>query len=155
MVEGKTAALMATCTELGALAAFCSDKVCNIYRNFGRLIGLAFQVQDDLLGIWGNSSLTGKSSQSDLVTGKITLPVVYGLSVHGEFARRWKLGPIKAEEISKILELLEHEGAKEFAQAQATILLNKAITLLEEARPVGIAAEPLRNLALSLVNRLA
>jgi geranylgeranyl diphosphate synthase type I len=129
--------------------------VTNIYRNFGRLVGLAFQVQDDLLGIWGNSSLTGKSIQSDLVTGKITLPVIYGLAAGGEFARRWKMGPIKTEEISKILELLENEGAKEFTQTRATSLLNEAINVLDEARPVGIAAEALRNLAMSLLNRLA
>ena len=79
MVEGKTAALIAASTELGALAALSDEHVSDKYREFGRLLGMAFQVQDDLLGIWGNSSLTGKSSQSDLVTGKITLPIIYGL----------------------------------------------------------------------------
>lgn len=155
MVEGKTAALMAACSELGALAAFGSEQVCNTYRNFGRLVGLAFQVQDDLLGIWGNSSVTGKSSQSDLVTGKVTLPVIYGLSTNSEFARRWKQGPIKSDELSKIMELLEHAGAKEFAQSQAQRLLDEAINILQGSHPVGIAFEALRNLAMSLVNRLA
>jgi geranylgeranyl diphosphate synthase type I len=153
MVEGKTAALMAASTELGALAAYSSNQTSDIYRKFGWLIGLAFQVQDDLLGIWGNSSLTGKSSQSDLVTGKITLPVVFGISKDGHFAKRWKLGPIKPDEVPEIIKLLELEGGKAFAQAQATRILNEALSKLEEAHPNEIAGEALKNLAMSLVNR--
>jgi geranylgeranyl diphosphate synthase type I len=153
MVEGKTAALMAASTELGALAAFASDHTNDIYRKFGRLIGLAFQVQDDLLGIWGNSSLTGKSSQSDLVTGKITLPVVYGLSRDGDFAKRWKARPIRSDEVSEVVKLLELEEGKAYALAQATRLLNEALSVLEDAHPIGIAGEALRNLAINLVNR--
>jgi geranylgeranyl diphosphate synthase type I len=153
MVEGKTAALIAVSTEFGALAALSSDKTSDLYRKFGRLLGLAFQVQDDLLGIWGNSSLTGKSSQSDLVTGKITLPVLYGLSKAGKFATRWKLGPIHPNEVTEVIKLLEIEAAQEFAQAQANILVNEAISTLEEAYPSGIAGDALKELALSLVNR--
>ncbi len=115
MAEGKTAALVSVSTELGAMAALSSDKTSDLYRIFGRLLGLSFQVQDDLLGIWGNSDLTGKSSQSDLVTGKITLPVLYGLSKAGKFATRWKRGPIHADEVTDVTKLLELEGGKEFA----------------------------------------
>ena len=89
---------------------------------------MAFQVQDDLLGIWGNSTVTGKSSQSDLVTGKITLPVVYGLSMNGEFAKRWNLGPIKPNEVTEIIQLLELEGGNDYAQVQVTRLLNEALS---------------------------
>lgn len=153
MVEGKTAALAAVSTELGALAAFSGDQTCDLYRKFGWLLGLAFQVQDDLLGIWGNSNLTGKSSQSDLVTRKITLPVLYGLSKAGDFAARWRLGTIHPGEVTEIIKLLEIEGGKEFSQAHANRLINDALSTLEEAHPTGIAGEALKNLALSLVNR--
>lgn len=153
MVEGKTAALMAVSTELGALAAYSGDQTSNLYRKFGWLLGLAFQIQDDFLGIWGNSSLTGKSSQSDLVTGKITLPVLYGLSKTGKFAARWMQGPIHPGEVTEIIKLLENEGGKEFAHAQANRLVNEALSALEETHPCGIAGEALKNLAMSLVNR--
>ena len=75
MVSGKTAALIAASTEIGALAAGATPNVCTAYHQFGRSLGLAFQVQDDLLGIWGDTALTGKSTESDLVTGKNSLPV--------------------------------------------------------------------------------
>ncbi len=153
MIEGKTAALMAASAELGALAASQSDEGCSLYRDFGRLVGLAFQVQDDMLGIWGNSSLTGKSSQSDLVTGKLTLPVLYGLSQNGEFAKRWRLGPIKPNEVAETRNLLEREGGKECTFSHATRLLSEAQTVLDHARPKGSAADALRNLAIGLVNR--
>lgn len=153
MVEGKTAALMAASTELGALAASCSDLTCDAYRKFGRLSGLAFQVQDDLLGIWGDSAITGKSNQSDLVTGKLTLPVIYGLSKKGAFEKRWKLGTITPQELPEIIKQLELEGGKAFTQDQATKLLNDALSILKETHPSEIAGEALKDLAVSMVNR--
>jgi geranylgeranyl diphosphate synthase type I len=153
MVEGKTAALISASTQLGALAASGDDHMSEIYRQFGRMIGLAFQVQDDLLGIWGNASITGKSIHSDLVTGKITLPVLYGLSQGGEFASRWRQGQIHPEEVPQITHLLELSGAKEFAHTQVTRLLDEAIATFKQAQPMGLAAEALVNLASSLVNR--
>lgn len=153
MVEGKTAALLASCAELGALAAYSNEQVSNKYREFGRLLGMAFQVQDDLLGIWGNSSLTGKSSQSDLVTGKITLPIIYGLSRGGEFSARWKSGPIQPAEVPAVISLLEREGGKEFTHNEADRFFDEAISTLEEAHPDGIAGQALNELATSLVNR--
>ncbi len=153
MVEGKTAALIAASTELGALAAFSDVQVSDKYRQFGRVLGLAFQVQDDMLGIWGNSSLTGKSSQSDLVTGKLTLPIIYGLSRSGEFYARWKLGPIQPAEVPEIIALLEQEGGKDFTIAQADQLIDQALSILEEVHPSGVEGQALKELALSLVNR--
>ncbi len=153
MVEGKTAALIATSTELGALAAECGDKEVSLYHKFGWMLGLAYQVQDDLLGIWGNSSLTGKSSKSDLVTGKVTLPVLYGLSKAGKFAARWEQGPIRLGEVNELRNLLELEGGKEFSRSQASRFVNEALSSLKEARPSGTAAETLINLAMSLINR--
>ncbi len=153
MVEGKTAALISASTQLGALAAFCDDQLSEIYRQFGRLIGLAFQIQDDLLGIWGNIALTGKSIHSDLVTGKITLPVLYGLSRSDEFADRWKRNQIHLDDVPELTRLLELSGAREFAAMQVTRLLDEALATLNQAKPVGNAADALVNLASSLVNR--
>lgn len=153
MVEGKTAALVAVSAELGAMAAFSDEHKISLYRKFGRLLGMAFQVQDDLLGIWGDSRMMGKSSQSDLVTGKITLPVVYGLSQKGKFATYWNRGSIDISELAEVIHCLEDEGGKEFARSQENKLINEAITALEDTHPVGIAGEALKNLAVNLVDR--
>jgi geranylgeranyl diphosphate synthase type I len=153
MVEGKTAALISASAEIGALSALCSERVTGQYRKFGRLLGLAFQVQDDYLGIWGKLSLTGKSNQSDLVNGKITLPVIYGLVRDGEFARRWVSGPIRSDDLPGVVRLLEAEGADKFAQEHSNRLLEEALAILHEVQPHGIAGEALEALAISIVNR--
>lgn len=155
MVEGKTAALVATSTQLGAMSAECDDPKCDLFRQFGQSLGLAFQVQDDYLGIWGNSSLTGKSSLSDLQTGKITLPVLFGLGQKGNFARRWNQGSIAADEVPEITKLLEAEGAKDFTQAEAKRHIEEALTALDKAHPRDRAGEVLQKLAVSLIHRQA
>ena len=78
MIEGKTAALLSACTQVGALLGGADKQTVEQYRIFGRDLGLAFQVQDDILGIWGNEALTGKSAASDLVDGKNSLPIFTG-----------------------------------------------------------------------------
>ncbi len=153
MVSGKTAALLSACCELGALVAGCSPVERTVYRQFGHSLGLAFQAQDDLLGIWGNSALTGKSVDSDLVSGKKSLPVLYGLEQKGKFAERWSLGPIQPEQASSLAALLESEGGRTFTQSEADRLTSQALDALNEAHPQGDAGEALHALALKLLNR--
>jgi geranylgeranyl diphosphate synthase type I len=153
MVSGKTAALIAACAELGALVAGRVSTYCEAYRQFGRLLGLAFQAQDDILGIWGDAALTGKSSESDLVAGKKTLPTLYGISQNSGFARRWAEGPIQEEEVASLAELLESEGGRAFAQDTANDLTDRALQALDTANPEGEAGEALRELAQRLLNR--
>jgi geranylgeranyl diphosphate synthase type I len=153
MVKGKTAALIAASTELGAMAAEGDHQTCELYQHFGYSLGLAFQARDDWLGIWGNTSLTGKSSQSDLVTGKITLPVLYGLSQSDSFASRWKKGSIAMQEVTAMTKLLEDEGGKDFTEAQSRKHVDEALAVLEQAHPQEPFGDNLRNLALSVVNR--
>src|SRR5512139_1758660 len=110
MVAGKTAALLSTCCHIGSLLGGADEARQESYRSFGHYLGLAFQVQDDILGIWGNEATTGKSVASDLVEGKNSLPVLAGLSAHGKFAARWQQGPIRPEEVEEVARLLTNEG---------------------------------------------
>ena len=155
MVTGKTAALLQACCELGALAAEAPPDVRKSYRDFGRSLGLAFQAQDDLLGIWGDSDRTGKSIASDLVSGKKSLPVLYGLSLKGKFAERWSRGPILPEEAPEVARQLELEGARDYTQSHAGSLTERALQALEDARPQGQAGDALRSLAFALLKREA
>jgi geranylgeranyl diphosphate synthase type I len=153
MVSGKTAALLSACTMLGALAADAAPGRCDAYQRFGRLLGLAFQAQDDLLGIWGNAALTGKSAESDLLAGKKTLPVLYSLEQHGSFYNRWMGDPILPDEVPALAAQLEAEGARKYAQGQASSLTRQALDALEEASPQGEAGAALIELAQSLLGR--
>jgi geranylgeranyl diphosphate synthase type I len=153
MVGGKTAALLSACTQLGALIAGADDDRLHAYRKFGRFLGLAFQAQDDLLGMWGDEALTGKSTESDLVTGKKSLPVLYGLNQGGAFARRWTQGPVRNEEVPTLAAQLSSEGAQDYTQEQANRLTTQALDALELAEPQGKAGELLREMANQLLKR--
>jgi geranylgeranyl diphosphate synthase type I len=153
MIGGKTAALLAACTGLGALAAGADEAELQAYSEFGRLLGLAFQVQDDLLGIWGDSFLTGKSTESDLVEGKKSLPVLYGLEKGAAFAERWRGGPVSPEEASALAALLEDEGARLYTEQTATRLTRQAMQALEDANPQKEGGTALRELAQTLLDR--
>ncbi len=153
MITGKTAALIAACTALGALAAGVDEKTHTAYRDFGLNLGLAFQVLDDILGIWGDAGQIGKSNASDLVSGKKSLPVLFGLEAGGEFAARWNAGPILPTEVSEIAAQLEAEGARNFAQDEADRLTQTALAALGKANPQGVAGKALHELADQLLNR--
>jgi geranylgeranyl diphosphate synthase type I len=153
MVTGKTAALIAACTELGALIADTDEDTRTHYRRFGLNLGLAFQVLDDVLGIWGDSTKIGKSNTSDLVEGKKSLPVLYGMEKNGKFAERWIRGSITSDEVPGLAKQLEIEGGRDYAQNQADLLTQQALQSLEDANPQGEAGDALFELANFLLKR--
>jgi geranylgeranyl diphosphate synthase type I len=155
MISGKTAALLSACTQVGASLAGADESAQENYRCFGHYLGLAFQVQDDYLGIWGDSALTGKSTESDLVAGKKSLPVLFGLSKNGAFAKRWAEGSIHFDEVGPLSEQLATEGAKLFSQEAADQMTDLALQSLRAAEPQGDAGEALFDLAHMLLNRKA
>jgi geranylgeranyl diphosphate synthase type I len=153
MVSGKTASLLSACCSIGSLLGGAEELTQEEYCNFGHYLGLAFQVQDDYLGIWGNSALTGKSTESDLVMGKKSLPVIFGLEKAGAFARRWTEGPILADEVRPLSELLAKEGAKLHTQEMADQMSELALQYLRNADPQGDAGEALFELVNKLLTR--
>jgi geranylgeranyl diphosphate synthase type I len=153
MIGGKTAALLAACTELGALVAGVDAQTQETYREFGELVGLAFQVEDDRLGIWGDQALTGKSAESDLLAGKKSLPVLFGLEQNAEFANRWKAGPVTLENVGELTALLEDSGAQEYIESKAAELTQRALDTLEDTGGSGDAHNALRDLTMRMVRR--
>jgi geranylgeranyl diphosphate synthase type I len=153
MISGKTAALLSACTQLGASLSKADEPALASYRSFGNYLGLAYQVQDDYLGIWGDSSQTGKSTESDLLTGKKSLPVLYGLAKNGAFARRWDEGPIHADEVGSLSEQLAIEGAKLFTLEATDQMTDLALQSLRTAEPQGEAGEALFELTQMLLSR--
>lgn len=155
MVAGKTAALLAASCEVGAVLAGADEIVQTSYKTFGNYLGLAFQIQDDYLGIWGDSVLTGKSAESDLVTGKKSFPVLAGLEKQGAFARRWAEGPIRPEEVPALAERLAAEGIKLLTQETADQMTDLALAALRTANPQGEAGDALFELTQKLLGRQA
>jgi geranylgeranyl diphosphate synthase type I len=153
MIGGKTAALLAGCCAIGALLGGGDEAAIEAYRSFGHYLGLAFQVQDDILGIWGDEAVTGKSAASDLVEGKKSLPVLAGLGKKGKFAERWARGPIRQDEVEEIARLLASESAYTAAHEAAKQMTDMALNNLREADPQGEAGQALNELAGKLLGR--
>jgi geranylgeranyl diphosphate synthase type I len=153
MVAGKTAALLSACCHIGALLGGADESAQEAYRSFGHYLGLAFQVQDDILGIWGDEALTGKSAASDLVEGKKSLPVLAGLDADGKFASRWKQGRIQSAEVAELARILASEGGYEKANEAAKQMTDLALMGLREADPQGEAGQALYDLADQLLKR--
>src|SRR5437763_3409296 len=87
MIAGKTAALIAAAAWIGARAAGATEQQVQAAHNFGRELGLAFQMQDDILGIWGDEGVRGKSAASDIAARKKTLPVLLAMTCADRAAR--------------------------------------------------------------------
>ena len=157
MIGRKTAALIAASVEAGALLATDDQAVVDAYRAFGWALGLAFQVNDDVLGIWGQEQVTGKEP-SDLAKRKQTLPVLYALE-HAAQEDRQRLLELygrpepTADEVAEARSILERSGARDYARAEARRFRDEALAALDATGVVGAdARERLRDLMVSAIS---
>jgi geranylgeranyl diphosphate synthase type I len=153
MITGKTAALLSACCQIGALLGGADEMTRSAYQEFGHYLGLAFQVKDDYLGIWGDSIVTGKSTISDLVVGKKSLPVLLGLEKNGAFAAEWSKGRVDPSRASQLAEMLAGEGIKLKVQETVDQCTDLALNSLRAATDENQGDNPLYELALSLLAR--
>ncbi len=151
MVSGKTAALIQACAMIGGRIANADHKAMTTLSNFGLHLGLAFQVIDDLLGIWGKADITGKSAKTDLAHGKRTLPIIYGLQHIPEFHHLFMLRQSDDRSLTHMVELLEQNGAREYAEHLASDWSAAAQRDLDQAIPTP---SPARDLLFDLVHML-
>lgn len=157
MISGKTAALFECSFGIGALLGTGRRAVIEKFRDCGRYLGLAFQVKDDILGIWGGEE-TGKSAESDLKEKKKTFPVVYGLRkakgndlhILTEFFQRKEPSH---EDIAAARKALEHAGARAYAEGTAEGYLSKAFEALDASGLPGEALADLRAAARMVIDR--
>ena len=144
MIGRKTAALISASVEAGALLATDDENVIARYRGFGWALGLAFQLNDDLLGIWGAEETTGKEP-SDVANRKKTLPVIFAMEHAGPEDRERLLALYArpeptADEVAEIVEILERVGARDYTRDQARHYRDEALAELDAAGVVDAAA---------------
>ncbi|MCO5969901.1 polyprenyl synthetase family protein [Actinoallomurus soli] len=157
MAEAKTGSLLGCAAAVGCLLGGGSPERADRMALMGRQAGLAFQVTDDLLGIWGDPAVTGKPASSDLRRGKKTLPVLAALQAGTPAARR--LGealaaPLTGEEdLERARALIEAAGGRRRARELAGSCLGRALDALHAEGASGPAAEDLAVLLRFLVER--
>ena len=120
VIQQKTAALFEACAAIGALSAGASDEEVKKAGEFGKNLGIIFQIRDDIFDYYDSKEI-GKPTGNDMTEGKLTLPVIYALnhtyfeSMH-TLARKVKTGTINADEIAVLVEFTKQQGGIEYAE---------------------------------------
>lgn len=136
MIAGKTAAMLMAAAETGALVAGASAEIVSALRRYAEGLGLAFQLQDDVLGIWGAEEVTGKPVAGDILSKKKSLPVLHALqdASVGPALRRLYSGPaFTVGDVPAVLGLLDAAGARAFTEARVREATAAAHAALENA----------------------
>ena len=135
IIYHKTAALFAACAELGAISAGGNADYVARAKRFGELVGLCFQIRDDIFDYYEDSKI-GKPTGNDMLEGKLTLPVIYAIQ-HADnervtqLAARVKSGEASAAEIAELVDYTKSHGGIEYAERRMRELHNEALQLLD------------------------
>ena len=152
IVRRKTAVLIGACCELGSqLSGAPADAVAAL-RRFGEGIGVAFQIQDDLLDLEGRQDVVGKSLGRDLEKGKLTLPVIIHLAQASGEVRERTIEAIRARDGAALLAELTASGSLAAARSRAVELVAAARTELRHV-PAGVSRDALDAAAMAIVHR--
>lgn len=163
IIDRKTGELIATSAALGAACSGAPEPVCRAVECYARDVGVAFQVQDDLLDLLGEERVVGKTVGRDLQKGKLTLPLIHHLSVADPEARGWTLRTLESarrrehdhEPVgvgSMILRAVQRTGSIDYSRQAAASLIERAKQHLAPL-PASPARAMLERLADAVVTR--
>ena len=145
MIRLKTGSLFETSLEIGALLARDEEEQIQALASYGRHLGLAFQIRDDILGIWGNEKYTGKagnSSSNDILRKKKSFPIVFALeqaeATNRKTLRRiYKKQSINQQDMDQVMGILDQMKAHEYAQK---LVVKEATLALEELKTISLGS---------------
>ncbi len=134
VIRKKTAALFAACAASGAVSAGCPDEMADFSYRFGEMIGIAFQIKDDIFDYFSSDEL-GKPTGNDMREGKLTLPALYVLNTFADEEMRTLALSIRSldatpEEIAHFIDYVKVNGGIEYAQKAMLEYRDKALALL-------------------------
>jgi geranylgeranyl diphosphate synthase type I len=156
MISRKTAALVAAACGLGAIVGGADAATSAALFDFGQNLGLAFQIQDDVLGIWGDPAVTGKPAAADLYRRKLSLPVIHALRGAEEretLAQLYRKQSTSDEDVARMLAILDQAGARGYTEGVATFYHQQALAALDSAGGESSTMTQLRAMANGLVGR--
>ena len=155
MVQGKTAALLAASVAIGARIATDDTRLVQALAQYGENLGIAFQIVDDILGIWGDPAVTGKSAASDILAKKKSLPILmaWQLDTRGELVALFAKPTLTRQDVEQALHVLDGVHARDLVQAEADRYLDRALEALEATGQDNPAIRRLRELACQAARR--
>ncbi len=159
MIELKTAVLVATSARIGAILGNADDKDSDLLYEFGKNLGLAFQIQDDLLDVYGDVNVFGKMSGGDIVNNKKTFLLVKALeSATGNILKKLEEQLLLKEfdrelKIKTVMDIFDRLNIKSITENLAKEYISRSLSLLEKVKVNNERKSELNQLATSLVGR--
>jgi geranylgeranyl diphosphate synthase type I len=158
MVSWKTGALIECSLHIGALLGTDDQRLITAFRQCGRSLGFAFQIRDDILGIWGDEATTGKSSASDIRRKKKSLPVVYALEhatrdMRSHLTEHYSQEQLDEAGAAAVLSILERLGAKAYAQRMVEERCSLALSRIADLKLPDWARSEMEKLVAFLLDR--
>lgn len=156
-LEKKTAKLLASCTEIGAITANVDSEMQQKCKEFGQILGYCFQIKDDLFDYFDDTTTIGKPSGNDIREGKVTLPLIYALNSANPTERDHYLKllltqEITSENITALIQFAKRQGGIEYAQKRMMEYKNQADEIIQSL-PESEARDSLLLLADYIVQR--
>lgn len=156
MISRKTGALFDASLALGAIAGGAALNVIEALGRCGRSLGIAFQVRDDMLGVWGAEQRTGKPIAADIRRRKKSLPVLYTLANSDDPERIEAIYgrvTVSEEDVRYVLRAMDAAGAQSYCAEVAALHRDAALGELARAGLTGGRADEIRQTAEFLLER--
>jgi geranylgeranyl diphosphate synthase, type II len=156
MINLKTSVLLAASLQMGAILGGAGERNRDLLYQFGRKLGLAFQVQDDYLDAFGNPEKFGKQVGGDILANKKTFLLIHALETATPVYRDQLLELMKtnpADKVEQVLQIFRQCKVDEWAKELKEKYMQEAIAHLEDIAVTTIRKEPLKQLALFLTQR--
>jgi geranylgeranyl diphosphate synthase type II len=159
MIELKTAVLLAASAKIGSIIGGADDKDSDLLYEFGKNLGLAFQIQDDLLDVYGDIKVFGKIMGGDIISNKKTFMLVKALEIasieqakqlHEQFSLKEFDPEIK---VKKVVDLYDQLNIKNISERLANDYINTAFSLLDKIGVINERKTELVNIGNSLIGR--
>ena len=156
MISLKTSVLLAASLEMGAILGGASDGNCRHLYEFGKNLGIAFQIQDDYLDAFGDPEKFGKEVGGDIRQNKKTFLLLHALEVaNAEQKKQLQqlMDQNPADKVQQVLSIFKDCGVDEWAKQLKEKYLQTALTHLEDIAVLSVRKEPLKELAAFLIQR--
>ena len=152
IINQKTASLFSSCCEMGSLSSGANKKNILLMREFGSLVGQAFQIRDDLFGYLSHD--IGKPSLNDFKQRKMTLPLIYALSKSNSFEKREILKNVKDfKSVEKIISFVKEKNGIAYSENKMNAMIIKSKKILNSF-PDSVYKESINNLLDYTINRV-
>lgn len=156
IIRKKTASLIASCCASGAASVTDNDDTIETMRKFGELVGIAFQIRDDLFD-YGMDNTIGKPTGIDIKEKKMTLPLIYTLSNCSASDKRFIINTVKnhntdTERVNQVIKMVNESGGIDYAKREMATYRDRALGILSNL-PQNDARSALETLVNYVIDR--